>query len=420
VNPKFLKCFFPAGFLLLLPVIFSFLPEESLAAKRETEIFGTAWSSNIGWVRFNNCDAPNTNCGSAPYSVVLDNQNGHITGEAWSASVGWIKFGELFSFPTGDGTIEDNAKVNLSQGSSRGKVTGWARACGGTLPGDCSSMTPRTDGWDGWISLSGTDHPSSIDDGSGGVTYLGEDENGGEIVGKAWGGDFVGWIDFADVFVGPPEDDDENFDFSLTNSTIETGPIIITQSNSGNVSVTRTLVSGDPEEVTITTLPASPSPLPGSISTTVETNNPCEPDPWCTSTVRIDVSSDVPVGNYTFIARGTSEGELVLVRDTVVSFKVVEQDAIPTLSCRAVTGPPFWLYQPVVWQVEVIGGTGSEEEVSWWGDLGNSRCIEEKCHTLITSYPTVGPKSVQASVEGGEIVNCARVRIRIRALFREF
>jgi len=70
-------------------------------------------------------------------------------------------------------------------------VVGWARACAGTLPGDCSTMEPRTDGWDGWISLSGTGY---------GVTYT---SSTGAFGGYAWGDVNVGWVDFSGVSTEP-------------------------------------------------------------------------------------------------------------------------------------------------------------------------------------------------------------------------
>ncbi|TSC60120.1 MAG: hypothetical protein G01um1014107_276 [Parcubacteria group bacterium Gr01-1014_107] len=409
---KSFKFCLSAGLLLLLAVSFLFLTQESLAAPRETELFGTAWSSNIGWIRFNSCDAPNLNCGSASYKVVVDNRNGHVTGEAWSAGIGWIKFGGLSQFPSGDGTVAENAKINFSEGMPIGMTFGWARACAGTLPGDCSSMQSRSDGWDGWISLSGTNHPSPAIDGTGGVTYV---ESTGRIVGKAWGGEVVGWIDFVNVWFGPPPA--APFDFSLTNSTIENGAILIAQGGSGGVSVTRTLVSGNPENVTITALTVFPNPSPGTVSVTIETNNPCEPDPECSSILRIDVSPNVPLGNYSFVVRGVSESSLA--RDTTVTFRVEEREVTPTISSCEAERSPFWLYQLLTWKVEITDGTGNEE-VSWEGDLGNWRCLNTQCGTIETFYSTVGPKRVRVSVDGEEFVDCPQIMVGVRAMFRQF
>jgi hypothetical protein len=105
---------------------------------------------------------------------VTANADGTLTGYAWSENIGWIKFGGLSSFPSGSGTTAANAAFS---GMS---LTGWARACAGTAAGDCSSMTDRTDGWDGWIALSGTNYGPTL--------------ASGHITGYSWGDVNVGWI----------------------------------------------------------------------------------------------------------------------------------------------------------------------------------------------------------------------------------
>lgn len=139
-----------------------------------TPITGYLWSDTIGWISMN-CSNTGT-CGVSDYAVSIDT-SGNLSGYAWGDNVGWIKFGGLSSFPTGSGTTaQDAAMQNTS-------LIGWARACAGTSAGDCSSMTSRSDGWDGWIALSGADF---------GVALA-----GGGFSGYAWGGENVGWIDFS-------------------------------------------------------------------------------------------------------------------------------------------------------------------------------------------------------------------------------
>lgn len=128
-------------------------------------VTGYAWSDNIGWVSLS----------GSGYGLDINSDN-TITGYAWGDNIGWVKFGGLSSFPTGSGTQALNAKVS---GSS---VVGWARACAGTADGTCAAMTSRTDGWDGWIALSGTGF---------GVSHV-----PGALGGYAWGSDVVGWLSF--------------------------------------------------------------------------------------------------------------------------------------------------------------------------------------------------------------------------------
>ncbi len=155
-----------------------------------TALKGWAWSSNIGWISFNS-----QNAGSGGHThCVNKTSTGDLVGWAWSSNIGWIKFGELSGFPTTSGAAAGvNAKIVGDQ------VTGWARACAGTVKsgdsvtapievGDCSTMTSRPDGWDGWIELSGSKHLISYNPSSGAIT------------GYAWGSDVVGWVSMYNLF----------------------------------------------------------------------------------------------------------------------------------------------------------------------------------------------------------------------------
>ena len=166
---------------------------------------GWAWSSNIGWISFSSLN-PGAG-GGAAYGVQVDLNTGRMSGYAWSSNIGWIQFGGLNRTPPSGSS--GNAMVNLTSGA----VTGWARACAGTLnndpnqnlPGNCSTMNPRTDGWDGWIELSGTNHSSPNTVGYQGTSTQGVTmamvANGsvtkGMFSGYAWGGPVVGWVSFA-------------------------------------------------------------------------------------------------------------------------------------------------------------------------------------------------------------------------------
>lgn len=166
-------------------------------------ITGWAWSSNIGWIKFN--PSPN---GDSSKDVTLSTTTasptiGTLNGYAWSSNIGWIKFGGLSDIPNGG----SNATVDLRDG----KVSGFIRACSGTvkmnnmtIPGDCSESTSRTDGWNGWIELSGSNHASPDISGYNGTSTKGvtlgvnpaQSDSYGKFSGYAWGGDVVGWISF--------------------------------------------------------------------------------------------------------------------------------------------------------------------------------------------------------------------------------
>src|SRR3989344_4900374 len=167
--------------VLILIIFLSVLIIPSKVSAANPTLSGWAWSSNIGWITFD-----------TGANAVQIASNGNMSGWAWSSNIGWIKFG---GFPNGSfpaGGANNNAKTNLSDGS----VTGFARACAGTADGQCISMASRSDGWDGWIELSGANHATKVSNGTGGVTYVSNSGGGGSYKGYAWGGDVVGWLQF--------------------------------------------------------------------------------------------------------------------------------------------------------------------------------------------------------------------------------
>ncbi len=152
----------------------------STAPTSQQYLTGFAWSSNIGWI-----SARGTN-----YGIELS-PTGALSGYAWASNLGWISFNaaDVASCPSGACAPTVNQQT--------GAVDGWARACSGTRSKDCKGAD-RTDGWEGWIHLSGNNHSSPNIGGTGGVTYL---PSTGNLKGYAWGGEVVGWINFNGVSV---------------------------------------------------------------------------------------------------------------------------------------------------------------------------------------------------------------------------
>lgn len=167
------------------------------------ELCGFAWGATsegarmgAGWVSFNSrdCDVNGdgilgnegvlavpgcpTSGTTADYGVVLNSSN-QMEGYAWSSNLGWLKFGGLSGMPTTAGNSLQQAVV-----LGNNQVHGWARFCAGTTTGTCSVMTARPDGWDGWISLRGTNY---------GVNY---NPAGQKFSGFSWGGPVVGWLNW--------------------------------------------------------------------------------------------------------------------------------------------------------------------------------------------------------------------------------
>lgn len=390
--------------------VFSVLDKraEAQVGSGSTELYGEAWSENVGWISFNYCENIGVNCGVTEYSVSVDNRSGAISGEAWSENVGWLQFGGLSSFPSGSGTLSENAKVVLKSGPNKGKITGWARFCAGTLNGDCSTMTDSIEGWDGWVSLSGNLYSSPDVSGNSGVTY---DSDTNKIVGKAWGGDVLGWIDFWDVSFGPPEE----FDYELSNPTEAPGdPVSVIQGGNGFTSVTRTLLSGDTENVTLIL-----DDLPANIDVSIDDNQPCSPD--CSSALTITDQGASP-GSYSFDVEGDVLAKGV-VPTTEVRFEIVEPEPEAEVTCKIQNNSgPFYIpgHSTVTWVATVEDEQGDEEYI-WEGDDGLS-CIGDvtECRSFDKTYNTVGVKKAQVSIDGGlNFAECETV-IGIRMTFGEF
>ncbi len=185
-------------------------------------VFGWAWSSNIGWIKMSGCeDSDNDgaaddsgNCYAGTYGVHINNNVSSptsprkLSGYAWNNNIGWINFGDsgLGSPPAGGAT---GAYLTIPTSTATfGTFSGWARFLSGIQGGL----------FDGWLSLAGANYPSgsSYLDGSRGLTY---NKSTARIVGSIWGGRVIGWIKFGDgvadypkVTYGAPT---PNFDYSI-------------------------------------------------------------------------------------------------------------------------------------------------------------------------------------------------------------
>ena len=181
---------------------------------------GYAWSDNIGWISFS---------GTNPDYGISEDASGNLTGYAWSDNIGWIKFGGLSGFPSGSGTSNQNASIDSS-----GILHGWVRACAGTADGQCASMTGRTDGWDGWISLDGSSYNINVASGNGQYSQGA----------WAWGSDVVGWVTFNPFNLTTPPCDptQEVCGGNTTNSTAVVN-LYVTPSNPATPTIGSTTVN---------------------------------------------------------------------------------------------------------------------------------------------------------------------------------
>ncbi len=154
-------------------------------------IFGNAWSNNIGWVSFNNCENPglSSTCGTIGYGVKTTAQ-GVVSGYAWNDNVGWISFN-----PADWGSCPPSGSCTSVSSYTNNWSSGWARVLSMKIAGT------NNGGADGWIHLSNSSPAYGASIGSTNVaSSLGNLFSGsGTIIhsttGYWWGSKVVGWID---------------------------------------------------------------------------------------------------------------------------------------------------------------------------------------------------------------------------------
>lgn len=128
---------------------------------------------------------------------------------AWSSNIGWIKFNPTGPYPTTTvpvpGTYDGAAYIDMDTDPDTWrcgglfKICGWARACAAVADKNtCEGATdPNAGGWDGWMYLGAVGT-------SPGVSYNNTTK---KINGWAWGGNAIagegiGWISFNNVLPG--------------------------------------------------------------------------------------------------------------------------------------------------------------------------------------------------------------------------
>lgn len=156
--------------IFAVALIFILSSQEKTSAGSGQNVSGWAWSSNIGWISFNDL-APGSGGGS--YGVNVDSA-GNISGYAWSNNIGWI------SFNAGDVSGCPQSPCAPTLNKTNGQISGWAKALNG------SAAT----GWDGFIRLRGQaadGSPYGVDASIGSPCAW---------TGWAWGSSVVGWISF--------------------------------------------------------------------------------------------------------------------------------------------------------------------------------------------------------------------------------
>jgi hypothetical protein len=181
-------------------LFFSFFAFSAFAGSSHN-VWGFAWSENIGWIKFNNCTDPTNSatCGPINYGVhictgdsdplcssVASPKKGKLIGYAWSENIGWIRFDPSGPYPASP-NFSVRVDVDGTICGQRGRICGWARAVRAINP-----EGQTLGGWDGWIKFSGSNYN----------VWLDNSVSPRELRGYAFGGDdnnseaVIGWVSF--------------------------------------------------------------------------------------------------------------------------------------------------------------------------------------------------------------------------------
>lgn len=195
-------------------------------------MYGYAWSPNIGWIKMNNCTFGGA-CTGVNYGVNVEPTGSvrTIRGYAWSSNIGWISFEPAATSGCPDTNPDDpNCQARLDIASSTMK--GWARACSVFASTSCSGTMRSPDatgGWDGFISLTDSD---TSDDAPFGIRFDTIDPNNPnylDMSGFAWGSTVVGWVDFSQVKYRPTE----VYECSDTKDNLDTEDELVDEADPG-------------------------------------------------------------------------------------------------------------------------------------------------------------------------------------------
>lgn len=198
-------------------LIFNFRKTEKIKAGAADNVWGWAWSENIGWISFNcdNPELPAPRC-TNDYGVNIDSSAGNFSDYAWSrgttadvGGIGWIKFDpapDFVTYPVNgypDADFPYFTCLDLPgpgqacDGVGDWTVSGWARAYRAIVPGG-----QTLGGWEGWIKMRGRTTEAVPTEYGVWLAPTGVPDEY-EFRGWAWGGDpggnpeaVVGWISF--------------------------------------------------------------------------------------------------------------------------------------------------------------------------------------------------------------------------------
>jgi hypothetical protein len=222
--------------IVLFFFVLLFSSQQADASVKEN-VFGSGWSENTGWVSFNSCPNPfvSTGC-SFDYGVNVDKTTLVVTGHAWSDNLGWISFNQS----DWGGACPPGVSKPCTNFSNKWGTGGWARVVSiaqeETLA-NSQSRAPNTGGYDGWISLGGTNFSAPFDTTKNVASSMPSAYQGKYVytissssTGYLWGSDVMGWIDLKPKSSYDPNDGGV-FLADISNETLTLTPT----PSSGNV-----------------------------------------------------------------------------------------------------------------------------------------------------------------------------------------
>ena len=79
---------------VLILIFITFFVGNFVFASTNDNVYGWAWSENLGWVSFNCVGDSTFLCTRVGYGINVDKTTGRFEGYAWSENLGWISFEE--------------------------------------------------------------------------------------------------------------------------------------------------------------------------------------------------------------------------------------------------------------------------------------------------------------------------------------
>ena len=195
-------------------------------AGQSDNVYGWAWSENVGWFSFNCYNYYGSDpalredhCANSNYGVKVTTQPGQgtnggdlgiLSGYAWSENVGWISFNRSETGPppaVPDYSLNNYlAQVDFGRISpgqpfwSEALVSGWGRVLSVCQTGICDPNNNEGE-WFGWVKLgdafgSRPNPDSQVKIDYSGVMGPGNQNTNKEFLDWAWGDQVIGWKSF--------------------------------------------------------------------------------------------------------------------------------------------------------------------------------------------------------------------------------